>query len=161
MFIDSTVLQTIISVVGVCPDCDSRELKLCNDLSKKKGLANHIEIRCGSCGYCYSIYTSKEVHHPNTPGQKPFDVNARCIIAFRGSGRGHSAIGTFCGVMNCAPPMTDQSFNDMNKEIAASYRNVANVSMQNAAKELRAGLDDVCDVSVSCDGSWQKRGFAS
>ena len=66
MFIDTTVLKTIISVVGVCPDCDSRELKLCNDLSKKKGLANHIEIRCGSCGYCYSIYTSKEVHRPNT-----------------------------------------------------------------------------------------------
>ena len=151
MFIDTTVLQTIISVVGVCPDCDSKELKLCNDLSKKKGLANHIEIRCGSCGYWYRIYTSKEVHHPNTPGQKPFDVNARRIIAFRESGRGHSAIETFCGVMNCAPPMTDQSFNDMNKEIATSYRNVANVSMQNAAKELRAGTDDVCDVSVSCE----------
>ena len=32
------------------------------------------------------------------------------------------------------------------KEIATSYRNVAQVSMQNAAKELRAGTDGVCDV---------------
>ena len=47
------------------------------------------------------------------------------------------------------------------KEIATSYRNVANVSMQNAAKELRAGTDDVCDVGFLRRFMAKKGGFAS
>ena len=48
----------------------------------------------------------------------------------------------------------------MNKNIAESYRYVAKESMENAAKELRLWTD-ITNVAVSCDGSWQKRGFAS
>ena len=53
------------------------------------------------------------------------------------------------------------SFTEMNKNIGESYRSVAKESMENAAKELRLGTDNITNVAVSCDGSWQKRGFAS
>ena len=63
--------------------------------------------------------------------------------------------------MNCVPPMNSKSLGEMNKCIADSYYFVAKESMQNAAKDLRSDTEDICDVAVSCDGSWQKRGFAS
>ena len=33
--------------------------------------------------------------------------------------------------------------------------------MRNAAKEIQDEIKDITDVSVSVDGSWQKRGFSS
>ena len=52
LFLDSRVLETILSVSGCCPF---------NDITKKKGLSNYIEIECRStdCEFHYSTYTSR------------------------------------------------------------------------------------------------------
>ena len=39
-------------------------------------------------------------------------------------------------------------------------KDVAEVTMQNAATEVR-GDATAADVTVSCDGTWQRRGFSS
>ena len=75
IIIDSSILELLISVIGVCPDCQSTEIKMYN-VSNKKGLPNCIAITCSECNFSYSTYSSKEVNKPNTPGKKPFDVNA-------------------------------------------------------------------------------------
>ena len=51
----------------------------------------------------------------------------------------------------------------MNKDIAVSYSKVATGCMLEAANEVHSGADDnlLCDIAVSCDGTWQKRGFSS
>ena len=66
----------------------------------------------------------------------------------------------FFSLINYLSSMDVASFTDMNKKIAESCWTVAKDSMENAAKELRLGTDDITIVAVSCDGSWQKRGFA-
>ena len=156
IIIDSSILELFSSVIGVY---QNKEIKMYNDVSKKKGLPTCIAITCSECNFSYSTYSSKKVNKPNTPGKKPFDVNARCIIAFREIGKGFNAIENNFGLMNCVPPMNSKSFSEMNKSIADSYYFVAKESMQNAAKDLRSGTEGICDVAVSCDGSWQKRGF--
>ena len=105
---------------------------------KKKGLANYLSITCSSssCDFSFTTYSSHHVNKPNTPGIKPFDVNARCIVAFREIGKGYNAIEKCFGLMNCLPSMDITSFTEMNKNIE-SYRSVAKDSMENAAKELR------------------------
>ena len=44
-----------------------------------------------------------------------------------------------------------------------SVKEVATEVMQDAVEEIRedAGDDEITDVSISCDGTWQKRGFTS
>ena len=36
-------------------------------------------------------------------GADPFDINVRSIIAFREMGRGHTAMESFFGFINCVP----------------------------------------------------------
>ena len=67
------------------------------------------------------------------------------------------------GFMNFLPVMGKDSFSEMNKDIAVSYSKVAKGCMLKAANEVHSGADDnsLCDIGVSCDGTWQERGFSS
>ena len=62
-------MEIILSVVGSCPICSCRELEFFNNLSKKKGLANCLEIKCNAagCTFIYSTYSSKRVSKKNHP----------------------------------------------------------------------------------------------
>lgn len=165
LIIDCELLQGIIDVVGKCPRCKESGLVVSNNLAEKKGLSNLLLISCTSCDYVLSTYTSQHIPRPNTRGQKPFDINARAIIAFREIGKGHAAMEQLFGLMNFLPIMGKDSFQQMNGDIGASYSRVAKQCMLEAANELHADPvnenDLLVDVGVSCDGTWQKRGFSS
>ena len=91
LFLDSSILKTILSLVGVCPICSSKELELCNNISKKRAcqlLGNKMYSHW--LYLFYSTYTSKRVSKTNQAGQNPFDINARSLIAFREIGKGGS-----------------------------------------------------------------------
>ena len=75
------------------------------------------------------------------------------MIAFREIGKGHSAIETVFGYMNCVPPMLVVAFNKIQKDVGAADKTVATDSMLKAATERKRTSTDV---AVSCDGSWQK-----
>ena len=70
LFLDSSIMKNILSVVDVCRICSSKELELCNNISKKKRLANCLEIKCiaTGCNYFYSTYTSTRVSKTNQAG---------------------------------------------------------------------------------------------
>ena len=158
------ILETILSVVGCCPLCNLRELQFTNNILKKKGLANCLEIKClsPSCNFFYTTYTSNRVSKNNKSGPDPFDVNARSVIAFREIGKGHTAMETFFGYMNCVPPMAYPTYREMNKDIALCYSDVATDSMLQAAQEIKGDDEEaMCGIAVSCDGTWQKRGYSS
>ena len=69
--------------------------------------------------------------------------------------------------------MQSKAFNEMQENLSEAYKQVADVSMENAANEFRfseaereidldVSYDDrVSDITVSRDGSWQKRGHSS
>ena len=60
-------------------------------------------------------------HLNQTPERcnQSFEINNHVIIAMREIGRGHTALKTFCGVMNMLPPMQIISFNEMQQNIAS------------------------------------------
>ena len=158
------ILQTILSVVGCCPLCNFRELQFTNDILKKKGLANCIEIKClsTSCNSFCTTYTSNRVSKNNKSGPDPFDVNARSVIDFREIGKRHTDMETFFRYMNCIPPMAYPTYREMNKDIALYYSNVATDSMLQATQEIEDDDEEpICDIAVSCDGTRQKRGYSS
>ena len=87
-----------------------------------------------------------------------FDINVRSVIAFREIGKCITAMQALCGYTNLVPHMQAVAYNNTQQEVAESYRTVANTSMLKAADDLKQTSSDV---AVSCDGSWQKRGFSS
>ena len=70
---------------------------------------------------------------------------------------------TFYGYMNCIPPMAAYpTYREMIKDIALYYSNVATDSMLQAVQEIKGDDEEpICDIAVSCDGTWQKRGYSS
>ena len=73
-------------------------------------------------------------------------------------GRGYPAL-KLCGYLNLSPPNQVNVFNEKQKTVLEAYNTVALQSMTHAADELQENKDEqgISDVTVSCDGSWQKR----
>ena len=83
------------------------------------------------------------------------------MLAMTEIGRGYSAL-KLCGYLNLSPPNQVNVFNEKQKTVLEAYNTVALQSMTHAADELygwKRHTDEkgISDVTVSCDGSWQKR----
>ena len=85
-----------------------------------------------------------------------FDINTRSVVAFREIGCGLSAISKFCGLMNLHPPINKAYYNKQIKNIANAYEQEAAKSMADAGTEQPKQ-----DITISIDGTYQRRGFKS
>ena len=148
----------MFTLVGCCPECAKSGIVFSNDFEKKKGLANCINLACNNCKWTHSTYTSRSIEKSATPGMNASGVNVRSVIAFQEIGKGISAMQALCGYMNLVPPMQPVAYNNIQKDLAKIYKTVANTSKIKAAGEPK---ETSSDIPVSCDGSWQKRGFSS
>ena len=90
------------------------------------------------------------------------------MITFRELGKGYTALSKFCGFMNMVPPVTNKTFDELQKSVANIYIKVAQENMMSAADEIRKEElkekfqpGSVADTTTSADGTWQRRGFAS
>jgi len=113
--IDSEILQTIISLIGTCPLCNNKSVDVsCDDLSKKMGLAVPLNLSCTvpTCSWSKEFFTSKSFIN-NKPGNNPYEINYRSVLAMREIGKGHTSLATFCGYMNMPPPLSRKAFNDI------------------------------------------------
>ena len=100
IIIDLDILSDIISLIGTCPECESKNLCFDIDHSKKKGLSCCLKFKCKNCHMWYKeMYTSKKVGNEGKR-KAPFDINIRSMIAMREIGRGYSSLEKFCGFLN-------------------------------------------------------------
>ena len=95
----------------------------------------------------------------NTCGE---NINLRFQMAVYSIG-GHYMHGQrFLASMNLPPPVSTCRSIQYKERIHTATKKVAVQCMTKSASELHASLPDECDkVTVSCDGTWQRRGFAS
>ena len=63
--------------------------------------------------------------------------------------------------LNLPPPLRLSSWQFHMKAIEMAGKSVAKDSMDKADDEVRKDGETISDVTVSCDGTWQRRGFAS
>ena len=104
-------------------------------------------------------------------GRKAFDVNIRAAVAFREIGKGHAGIETFCCAMNMPPPMSQDSYDNIVAKMHIAYVTAARDSMKLAStlaciddgsdSNDNTLVDEIKNVTVSVDGTWQKRGYSS
>ena len=71
----------------------------------------------------------------------------------------------FCAICDLPSPIARRTFTKYVKEISEESASAVEESMQLARQEVReltgASGDEIADILVSCDGTWQKRGFSS
>ena len=83
-------------------------------------------------------------------------------------GKGHTSAKKFCTLINMPHPPAAKNYTKISSVITTCMRSMAKDSMSQAAEEVRnlKGQNDcneteTVDCGISCDGTWQKRGFSS
>ena len=138
-----------------CGECHESALLLEDNSNERYGCASHLRVRCTQCGWVYTFYTSKKVN-------QFFDINRRLVYAMRAIGQGQSSARRFCALTNLPHPPNPKSYGDCNKALANAAKTVALSTMKEAGMELHNDVnDEVKPCSVSCDGTWQRRGYSS
>ena len=81
----------------------------------------------------------------------------------RACGQGYGGLQTFSAVMDLPGPMTSNNYNKIVDNLSTAAKGVAEETMQEAVRELRSDTDNepTIDAEVSCDGTWQRRGYSS
>ena len=155
--IDLSILSTIFKILP-CKNCKQFTIELSENISKRKGCASSLELQCHSCDWKEEFYTSHKVNYF-------FEVNRRLVYAMRSIGCGASGAERFCGLMNMPPIPGSSPYAAHNKALLKAAKEVCEESMGEAAKEIHTlqgkAENDVADCGVSCDGTWQRRGFSS
>ncbi|KAF8773538.1 hypothetical protein HNY73_016193 [Argiope bruennichi] len=88
-----------------------------------------------------------------------YDINTRLVYAFRCIGKGKTAARAFCAVMDL-PPLPAK-FERFNSSLSTALEKVCSKSMMKAVEGAVSLNDNVRDISVTLDGTWQKRGHSS
>lgn len=166
--IDAASLQTFLTSSAICSSCKSAKgkLKLWQDDSKKKGLKETLFSVCSHCSNKVYFDTSQQ-----TIDNRHAEVNVRCIQAGLATGNGLSNLQNICGILNLPKPVTSKNYNNTLKLLSQHSVAEADSSMQNSVAYLKevmqkdgeaADADRCYHVSVTLDGTWQKRyGFNS
>ena len=95
------------------------------------------------------------------------DVNRRSVLAAREIGCGRARLETFCCMMDMPPPVAAVSFRSHVTKVYQSVKERCSKSMHKAqqlVKKFKKDLgqaEEIVNTTVSCDATWQRRGFAS
>ncbi len=117
------------------------------------GQASTLHFTCGCESRLVlksSDLSTKSKHH---------QLNDRLQLSIFEIGCHYEAARKFCGSMDLPPPVSCKSWNQNKERIHDAFKEEASKSTERAASEIKEAKGN--DVTVSCDGTWQKRGFSS
>jgi len=156
-----STLSTFVKCSNII--CENGKEKVCNGKVEFKqcakfGLGFKIAVECENCLPRY-IQSCHKIG-------RSYEINRRFIFVMRILGLGLAGCKKCCGLMDLSSSFLNQSTYDfyINK-MYESIKEVAEVFFSAAAKEEKkltcdeTGIEDTVDITVSGDGSWQKRGF--
>ncbi|CAF3973573.1 unnamed protein product [Rotaria sordida] len=137
----------------ICVSCKS---KWNGDMSvaKREGLYCSLVFTC-HCSNEIKINTSKQC-----PKTSKRDINIRSAIGANFAGISHQGLVKLCGVLNVPPPIGDDHFSRTITHILPVFESHKLNSMKNAIEEA-CSESNKRELTVSGDGTWQKRGFSS
>ena len=114
---------------------------------KLVGISSTIIVRCKGCGEKVTELSQTE------------NVNLRFQAALYGIGCHMTKGRRLLAALDMPPPVSVTRSSIFRDRIRLATETIAKESMERAADELRKVEGD--NVTVSCDGSWQRRGFSS
>ena len=166
---DFTLLQECLNVAAICASCKSSKskLRIFQKNNEWNGLAETLFIRCVKCSFKSTFYTSNKI-----PGKKgKFEVNRRSALAFSN----RQKLVYFCAKINLPPPIHKKPYHEHQRECEKIFVEETEKKMSEAATRLKNVVKneepekvvlwsdggDVTCISVTVDGTWQKRGHTS
>lgn len=156
-FIDFEILSNLINVLA-CPLCHLSDSIMIKE-TLRYGNASKIDLEC-VCGFEHNFWTSKRCKK-----FKSFEINKRICYSMRSCGLGYAGLKKFCYLMNLPAPLTKRNYNCTIKVIRDVVKQVAIDIMKDSVNDLRVKHSipegGNLDTAISCDGSWQRRGYSS
>ncbi|KAF8773823.1 hypothetical protein HNY73_016446 [Argiope bruennichi] len=148
-----------------CSECDMCSLDV--ESNGEYGFSTKIKLKCKNCNKIFSSIFSS----PREKGSKFFEANKKLVEAFLKIGKGYAALEIFSMAIgihamdkktfsNCLHQLYDekQTYKDGILEVC---RKIARKKHQELSSSADPNLDDVIDITVSYDWTWQKRGHSS
>lgn len=152
-------VRGIQSALGAvcCKECGG-SVSFKEELHKREGLCTHPHLFCTSCQSATPIPFAKS-------GARSLAVNRRTVLANKCVGGSYTSLETLFVLLDLPPPVSQHAYQQHMKIVAMEAQAEVNESMRRAREELRDHYDappgQTIDILVSCDGTWQKRGFSS
>ena len=143
------------------------QVSFTHDEKKRKGSVCHLRLECQQCHHIF-----KEGKTSQRSGTKytGFDMNRRVVMAAAVNGIGFAQLQRFFGMMNMPGPMHLKTFQHYQKQLNLGVSQAAKSHLEEAATIVRQAYldlgkepdsDGILDITVSFDGSWQRRGRCS
>lgn len=141
-----------------CPECAEYNLSVDETMF---GLASKISIVCqnSDCDYTSSFETSRKI--PAQGKGKCFAINRQFPLAMCAIGRHYSHLIRLAANLDMPSPLSESSWRQHVQKIADFTKTVAQCSMKRAANAVHKDGETISDITVSCDNTWQRRGFSS
>lgn len=145
-----------ISTLVICATCKQKvEFKKASQF----GVGFKIAVCCACPQKCI----------PSSPviNKTCFEINRRLVVAMRLLGIGQAGISMFCGLMDIAHKISNNMYYGVLQNLHTTGKAVYDNVLSKAVEEEKQAMveaDPQCDptlLTVSGDGSWKKRGFAS
>ena len=168
---DPNLLTLCLNTAAMCRNCKKRTSRL--ELYERPsigGLSEKLFLKCTVCSKTTELNTSPCVE---IESYRTAEANLRSVFASQSIG--HSGLSAFFSDMNMSPPVSQAPYNNINKHLWWIAKQQANDVLNAAANSLieftldehpeDVHIDDngamICDVAVTVDGTWQKRGHSS
>lgn len=148
-----------------CGECKSINC-LRVSTAQSYGFSKCLELICSECGHSFG----KTFSSAREEKSRKFKVNQNIVHAFLSIGKGHAALETFSMILGM-PSMDRKTFSKCLDNLADKNivieKEVLQVSRDLVRKtyfeqnSLQEDSDAIIDITVSYDGTWQKRGHTS
>ena len=141
----------------ICKECGGSNscLVMEDKHTERKKCASNLRVWCIECSWIYTFYKSKQIHHG-------FDVNRRLVYSMRSIGQGHASLKRFFAHINMPAPLGYTAYRDKNIALGKAAKSVATKSMLDSAAVLHKNSSEAITLcAVSCDGTWQRHGYAT
>lgn len=163
--IDIEQLNLVLGDLAVCKFCQHKI-----QISKKSivGLATQFTVSCSNCEQGKKSFVNSENVSSitnmldKTDSPRPitlYDINLRLVYGLRVVGKGHTAAKSLCGILNLPPPPTMYAKHEA--YLCLICEDLCKASMKSAVEDDILINENVRDLCVALDGSWQKRGHTS
>lgn len=156
--IDFLLVFTTISTLVKCSKCDGNiEFQSC----RMEGLGFEIQVKCKNCNVAVFIPSSEKIG-------RTYEVNYTFTFVMRLLGVGLAGCEKFCGLMDLSSCFVSKAtYNSYIKHMCEKVQSVAKrlysmaVAQEKNETCIENELQDTENLTVSGDGTWQKRGFSS
>ena len=169
LFVQQSCLQSLVGQL-LCPSCKNPGVTVSVPDIAVQGFAAKYILCCINCKTSIDESFLCERAGNSSTTNSPFTINTRAMLAFRSIGCGFCQIKTWFGSMNMPYNVSHDTYSKHHQKIhqgsITTFEEIKRDSLkaiQDAYKDIGILPDknDILDISVSFDGSWQRMGHAS